>query len=84
MNPFIENEEALERPNMFKNKKDFTKQTMEQIGEFLLENKLVLSCLELYTESLERGLELQNLKDFFSNPTNFESQMEAQNNESLC
>ena len=84
MNPFLENEESPEKPNTIKNKKDFTKQSMEQIGEILLENKMMLSSLELYTECMERGIELQNLRDFFSNPTNFESQMEAQVNGSLC
>jgi len=83
MNPFLENEESPEKPNTIKNKKDFTKQSMEQIGEILLENKMMLSSLELYTECMERGIELQNLRDFFSNPTNFESQMEAQVNGSL-
>lgn len=45
---------------------------IEDIAGFLLDKKLILTCLELHTELLERGQELPQLKDYFSNPGNFE------------
>ena len=43
------------------------------LAEHLLRERLLLSALELHAELLERGCELPNLRDFFSNPGNFES-----------
>ena len=43
------------------------------IARKLLNDKLLLTALELHTELLESGKELALLKDFFSNPGNFES-----------
>lgn len=57
--------------------------SMQSIGNFLLENKLLLSALEFYTECLERGTDLKSLRDFFSNPTNFEVQVDSSINGSL-
>ena len=42
------------------------------IAETLLEHNFVLTALEFYSESLEAGKELARLKNFFSNPGNFE------------
>ena len=47
----------------------------EEIATVLLEDGLCLTALELYTELLESGKEVQCLKDYFSNPGNFEHTM---------
>ncbi len=47
-------------------------QSYEQIGQKLIEDQLVLSALELYAELAEAGYEVLCLKQFFSNPANFE------------
>ena len=44
----------------------------DKISGKLLEHNFLLTALELYTESLEAGRELNLLKSFFSNPGNFE------------
>lgn len=45
---------------------------LESVAGLLLEKRLVLTALELHTELLERGKEVRQLKDYFSNPGNFE------------
>ena len=45
---------------------------MESVANLLIEKRLVLTALELHTELLERGKEVKELKDYFSNPGNFE------------
>lgn len=44
------------------------------IATQLLEDKLHLTALELYFELLEIGKDLPKLREFFSNPGNFEQQ----------
>jgi len=44
----------------------------ELIGLKLIEDRLLLSALELYAELAEAGHEILSLKQFFSNPGNFE------------
>lgn len=46
-----------------------------EIAKKLIEDKLYLTALELYTELLENGREIKELKEFFSNPGNFEQQV---------
>lgn len=48
--------------------------TYNDIAAKLLHDKFLLTALELHTELLEGGKELRQLKDFFSNPGNFELQ----------
>lgn len=43
------------------------------IAAKLLEDRLLLTALELHTEFVEAGKELRVLRDFFSNPGNFET-----------
>lgn len=43
-------------------------------AEKLLTHQLLLTALELHTELVEAGLEIPRLRDFFSNPGNFERQ----------
>ena len=45
----------------------------EEVASALLEDGLVLTALELHAELLEAGKELSSLRDYFSNPGNFES-----------
>lgn len=45
---------------------------MESVAGLLIEKRLILTALELHTELLERGKEVKELKDYFSNPGNFE------------
>ena len=45
----------------------------EEVASALLEEGLVLTALELHAELLETGKELGSLRDYFSNPGNFES-----------
>ena len=46
--------------------------TLDQVAAKLLKERLLLTSLELHTELLESGRELPRLRDFFSNPANFE------------
>lgn len=46
--------------------------TYQEIASRLLDDKFLLTALELHTELVEAGKELRLLKDFFSNPGNFE------------
>lgn len=46
----------------------------EEIAKKLLNEKLLLTALELHAELCETDRELPILKDFFSNPNNFELQ----------
>nr|XP_026499050.1 RAB11-binding protein RELCH-like isoform X1 [Vanessa tameamea] len=46
--------------------------TYEDIATKLLKDNLFLSALELHTELVESGKELPQLREFFSNPGNFE------------
>ena len=46
--------------------------TYDGIGAQLLQDRLLLSALELYAELAESGHEVMCLKQFFSNPGNFE------------
>lgn len=45
-----------------------------EIANTLLRDRFLLTALEFHTELLENGKELRQLKDFFSNPGNFEQQ----------
>lgn len=50
-------------------------QDIDDIAKKLLSGKFYLSALEFHAELVEVGRELARLKDFFSNPGNFEVQM---------
>ncbi|KAL5022360.1 hypothetical protein ScPMuIL_001515 [Solemya velum] len=68
---FIENEIDYEPPETPK-AQDHTEITWDAIASKLLRDNLTLSALELHTELLESGRELPRLRDYFSNPGNFE------------
>lgn len=42
------------------------------MAKFLLKNRFYLTALEFYTELLENGYDLPRLREYFSNPANFE------------
>ncbi|XP_076264934.1 RAB11-binding protein RELCH homolog [Rhynchophorus ferrugineus] len=51
-----------------------------EIAEKLLADKLLLTALEFHTECIENGKDLWILRDFFSNPKNFESHTQEATN----
>lgn len=46
--------------------------TLDSVAAKLLKDHYVLAALELHTELVESGRELPRLRDYFSNPANFE------------
>ncbi|EFA00181.1 RAB11-binding protein RELCH homolog [Tribolium castaneum] len=56
----------------FKNQLEAKAVTYHDIATKLLHDKFLLTALELHTELVECGREVKQLKDFFSNPGNFE------------
>ena len=46
--------------------------TLDNVASKLLQNHFILTALEFHTELVESGRELPRLRDFFSNPANFE------------
>lgn len=48
--------------------------SVDAIAAQLLRDQYILTALELHTELLEAGRELPRLRDYFSNPGNFERQ----------
>uniref|UniRef100_A0A8C5DVH7 LisH domain-containing protein n=1 Tax=Gouania willdenowi TaxID=441366 RepID=A0A8C5DVH7_GOUWI len=51
-----------------------TRVSVDVIAAQLLREQYILTALELHTELLEAGRELPRLRDYFSNPGNFERQ----------
>uniref|UniRef100_A0A8C1WWK0 LisH domain and HEAT repeat-containing protein KIAA1468 n=1 Tax=Cyprinus carpio TaxID=7962 RepID=A0A8C1WWK0_CYPCA len=51
-----------------------TRVSLDAIAAQLLRDQYILAALELHTELLEAGRELPRLRDYFSNPGNFERQ----------
>lgn len=46
-----------------------------EIANKLLKDRLLLTALELHSETVECGKEIPKLKEFFSNPGNFENHL---------
>lgn len=63
---------ALQRAAIPRNSSGLSSRDWDEFASALLEDGLTLTALELYTELLESGKDLQCLKDYFSNPGNFE------------
>ena len=57
----------LPRPSSRSGSRDW-----EEVANAMLEDGMILSALELHTELLECGREVAQLRDYFSNPGNFE------------
>lgn len=51
-----------------------TRVSVDVIAAQLLRDQYILTALEFHTELLEAGRELPRLRDYFSNPGNFERQ----------
>lgn len=62
-------DEEVKQPVLPLDSKDF-----DPIADILLKHQLYLTALELHTELVECGIEIPKLRDFFSNPGNFERQ----------
>lgn len=50
--------------------------TYQDIASKLINDRFLLTALELHTELVEGGKELKTLRDYFSNPGNFEAQIQ--------
>ena len=81
LNPFLEDEVIDELPvqpaKTISDTSDVSKDAstgilLDDIAEELIKHKYILTALELYTELQERGKDLQRLKNYFSNPSNFD------------
>jgi hypothetical protein len=63
------NDETVKNPSS-----NCSKITLDQIAFNLLKQNFILTALEFHTELAETGREIPRLRDFFSNPANFEQQ----------
>lgn len=72
-----ENEMAKEGPSFDE------RVTLDAVAKRLLNDNFILSALELHTELLESGRDLKRLRDFFSNPANFEPRFIEQRSTTL-
>ncbi|KAH9515544.1 hypothetical protein Btru_011362, partial [Bulinus truncatus] len=59
-------------PNAIMHKHDSIDISWDNIAAKLLKDNYILTALELYTEFIESGRDLPRLRDYFSNPGNFE------------
>ncbi|KAF5306430.1 hypothetical protein FQR65_LT07342 [Abscondita terminalis] len=57
--------------------------TYQEIASKLINDRLLLTALELHTELVESGKELRLLRDYFSNPGNFEIQSQQDSPSSI-
>ncbi|XP_052822976.1 RAB11-binding protein RELCH homolog isoform X2 [Octopus bimaculoides] len=77
-NPFVEDDgdfienELEEKASEKSPSSDCTDISWDNIAVKLLRDNFVLTALELHTELVESGRELPRLRDYFSNPGNFE------------
>ena len=65
------------------NERHLVASDFDAFAEKLLKNQLLLTALELHTELVEVGLEIPRLRDFFSNPGNFERQFLSSSRDAL-
>ena len=56
----------------FESSRNGSSRDWEEFANVLLEDGFILTALELHTELLEYGKEIPTLRDYFSNPGNFE------------
>ncbi|XP_055891966.1 RAB11-binding protein RELCH homolog isoform X3 [Biomphalaria glabrata] len=82
-NPFIESDVSdaeddndfvadIKQSNKTMNKQEANDTSWDNIAAKLLKDNYILTALELYTEFIESGRDLPRLRDYFSNPGNFE------------
>ena len=87
LNPFLEEDEEVETETPKKLEEDnitigdssdrdvsseHDNLNWDAVASKLLKEKLILTALEFHSELSESGRELPRLRDFFSNPANFE------------
>jgi len=65
-------QKTLETPVTTIKKKRTKSHVFDTIAKFLLKSRFYLTALEFYTELLENGYDLPRLREYFSNPANFE------------
>ena len=65
---------AMGQPSLQQDPSPTLSFTYSDVAKKLIKVKLLLTALELHTELIESGREVKHLKDFFSNPGNFELQ----------
>lgn len=70
-NPFVSDEERQTDASKLRDK-NCSNFNYNDVAVKLLNDKLLLTALELHFELLENGREVPKLRDFFSNPGNFE------------
>ncbi|CAH1780279.1 unnamed protein product, partial [Owenia fusiformis] len=75
-NPFLEGEfsqnELPIAPPVRQSTPELADITFDTVAAKLIKENLMLTALELHTELVETGREIPKLRDFFSNPGNFE------------
>lgn len=64
--------EEMDNPTKSSNSEQIM--SYNDIANKLLKDRLLLTALELHSELIECGKEIPRLKEFFSNPGNFEDQ----------
>ncbi|CAF3033310.1 unnamed protein product [Rotaria sp. Silwood2] len=65
-------QQSIETPVTTIKKKRTKWHVYDTVAKFLLKNRFYLTALEFYTELLENGYDLPRLREYFSNPANFE------------
>jgi len=76
-NPFLREQQAVENLDVPPKRNNEESKTIDmltyaEIGNKLIQDNFVLTALELHTELQEIGRPLSCLRDYFSNPGNFE------------
>lgn len=70
--------ESVFKPSVTETVEDKPGLTFNDIATKLLNDRFLLTALEFHTELVESGRELKQLKDFFSNPSNFEQHLQPE------
>jgi hypothetical protein len=65
-------QQSAETPSATIKKKRSKWHVYDTVAKFLLKSRFYLTALEFYTELLENGYDLPRLREYFSNPANFE------------
>lgn len=81
--PLIMQSTLKDEPGLPGDTEEKTKK-FEEVASWLLSEGLILTSLELHTELLESGRQIQQLKDYFSNPGNFETAIPQPLKSDLC
>ena len=72
-NPFLDDDNILEEETVTQRvKQECADISLDSLAARLLKESLLLTALELHTELTESGREIPRLRDYFSNPGNFE------------